>query len=85
MKTIKLLTSLPRPDAGGASWPGRLLGLGLLLGLALLLSPAARAQPGSGGPGPGGTPAQVPLDGGASLLLVGGVGYALRRLRKRPR
>ena len=84
MKTMKLLTSLPRPDAGGAAWPGRLLGLGLLLGLALLLSPAARAQPGSGGPGPGGNPAaQVPLDGGASLLLAGGLGYALRRLRRK--
>ena len=44
----------------------------------------AAAQPGSGGPGPGGNPAaQVPLDGGASLLLAGGVAYGLRRLRAR--
>ena len=43
----------------------------------------AAAQPGSGGPGPGGNPAaQVPLDGGASLLLAGGVAYGLRRLRQ---
>ena len=44
----------------------------------------AQAQPGSGGPGPGTTPAtQVPLDGGASLLLAGGVAYGLRKLRQR--
>ncbi|WP_345120174.1 PID-CTERM protein-sorting domain-containing protein [Hymenobacter antarcticus] len=46
---------------------------------------SATAQPGSGGPGPG-TPAgptDVPIDGGVSLLLAGGVGYALRRLRQR--
>ena len=43
----------------------------------------AAAQPNSGGPGPGGNPAaQVPLDGGASLLLAGGVAYGLRRLRQ---
>ena len=79
MNPIQPLISLPRPPAGGASWTLRLLGAGLLR------SPAVRAQPGSGGPSPGGNPAQVPLDGGASLLLAGGVGYALRRLRKRPR
>ncbi|MBO2011796.1 PID-CTERM protein-sorting domain-containing protein [Hymenobacter negativus] len=52
---------------------------------ALLLALGARAQPGSGGPGPGTpvTPAtDVPLDGGASLLLAGGVAYGLRRLRQ---
>ncbi|MBF9142507.1 PID-CTERM protein-sorting domain-containing protein [Hymenobacter properus] len=46
------------------------------------------AQPGSGGPGPGTpvtptTPTDVPLDGGASLLLAGGVAYGLKRLRDR--
>jgi hypothetical protein len=50
----------------------------------------ASAQPGSGGPGPGTpttptTPTDVPLDGGASLLLAGGIGYAVRRLRQRRR
>ncbi|WP_460504161.1 PID-CTERM protein-sorting domain-containing protein, partial [Hymenobacter agri] len=34
------------------------------------------------GPAPT-TPTGVPLDGGASLLLAGGVGYAIRRLRQR--
>ena len=41
----------------------------------------ALAQPTSGGPTPAAT--GVPLDGGASLLLAGGLGYALRRLRQR--
>ena len=50
----------------------------------LLASPAARAQaPADGGPAPAG-PTATPLDGGASLLLAGGVAYALRRLRRRP-
>ncbi|MBF9142844.1 hypothetical protein I2I01_14435 [Hymenobacter sp. BT439] len=43
------------------------------------------AQPGSGGPGPGTpvTPAtDVPLDGGASLLLAAGAAYGLKRLRQ---
>jgi hypothetical protein len=57
------------------------------LALALL---SAAAQPGSGGPGPGTpvtptTPTDVPLDGGASLLLASGIGYAVRRLRQRRR
>ncbi|WP_230687733.1 PID-CTERM protein-sorting domain-containing protein [Hymenobacter ruricola] len=40
--------------------------------------------PVTGGPAPG-TPAatDVPLDGGASLLLAGGVAYGLKRLRDR--
>lgn len=54
---------------------------------ALMVLPAlqARAQPSSGGPVPTSTsaPTGVPLDGGASLLLIGGVGYALRKLRQR--
>ena len=41
----------------------------------------ALAQPGSGGPGP--DPTATPLDGGASLLLAGGVAYGLKRLRER--
>ena len=52
----------------------------LSLTLLLALAGAARAQaPADGGP----TPTGVPLDGGASLLLLGGVGYALRKLRQR--
>ena len=37
----------------------------------------AAAQPNSGGPQPGAGPTGVPLDGGASLLLAGGIGYAV--------
>jgi hypothetical protein len=57
-----------------------------MLGLLLLAGAAAQAQPGTGGPGPGTQPPDptaVPLDGGASLLLSGGVGYAIRRLRRK--
>ena len=43
----------------------------------------ARAQPTSGGPAPGAAATAVPLDGGASLLLAGGIGYAVRKLRQR--
>ena len=52
--------------------------------LALLLPAAVLAQdPGSGGPQPGTPdPTTIPIDGGASLLLAGGVAYALRRLRR---
>ncbi len=60
--------------------------------LSLLLAGAgaqhAAAQPGSGGPQPGAAPTgpiATPLDGGASLLLAGGVAYGLRRLRQRRR
>ena len=42
----------------------------------------AAAQPSSGGPQPGAGPTATPLDGGASLLLAGGVAYGLRRLRQ---
>ena len=48
-----------------------------LLGLAA----TAQAQ-GSGGPTPGNPPAtQVPIDGGAALLLAGGVALGLKKLR----
>jgi hypothetical protein len=66
--------------------PTRLLRLALPA-LMVLTALQARAQPSSGGPVPTSTstsaPTGVPLDGGASLLLVGGVGYALRKLRQR--
>ena len=59
----------------------------LLAGLFSLGALAAQAQtPGSGGPTPGAPPAdptEVPIDGGASLLLASGVAYGLRRLRQR--
>ena len=43
----------------------------------------ALAQPGSGGPTPGAAPTSIPIDGGVSLLLAGGVAYGLKRLRTR--
>ena len=54
----------------------------LLAVLLLLGSLTVHAQPGSGGPNPAAT-TQVPIDGGASLLLASGVAYGLRRLRQR--
>lgn len=44
----------------------------------------AQDTPGPGGPGSPTTPppTAVPLDGGASLLLAGGVAYGLRQLRQ---
>ena len=62
--------SVARVLAGGA--------LILAVGLAL----PAHAQPGSGGPSPGAT-TSVPIDGGASLLLVSGVALGLKQLRAR--
>lgn len=38
--------------------------------------------PADGGPSPTG-PTAIPLDGGVSLLLAGGVAYGLKRLRNR--
>ena len=55
----------------------------LSLTLLLALAGAARAQgPATGGPTPTG-PTATPLDGGASLLLAGGIAYGLRRLKQR--
>lgn len=55
-----------------------------LLALCALTSLPVLAQPSSGGPTPGATaPTETPLDGGASLLLAGGVTYAIQHLRKR--
>lgn len=52
--------------------------------LAFAFAEVALAQPGSGGPGPGTPdPTAVPLDGGVSLLLAGGVAYGLKHLRNR--
>jgi len=44
----------------------------------------AFAQADSGGPSPTiPNPTEVPLDGGATLLLAGSVAYGLRKLRQR--
>ncbi len=54
-----------------------------LLALWALTIGAARAQaPADGGPAPS-SPTAIPLDGGASLLLAGGLVYGLRRLKQR--
>ena len=43
------------------------------------------AQPGTGGPNPGTPvgPTNIPLDGGISLLLAGGVAYGIKHLKNR--
>ena len=53
-----------------------------LLALILVAGGVALAQPGSTGPVPS-TVTAVPLDGGVSLLLAGGVAYGIKRLRNR--
>ena len=44
---------------------------------------ALAQAPANGGPAPVIAPTNTPIDGGASLLLAGGIGYALRRLKQR--
>jgi len=53
--------------------------------LAGSVQPALAQTPGSGGPAPTDPvdPTEVPLDGGASLLLASSVAYGLRKLRQR--
>ncbi len=48
----------------------------------LFIAGTAYAQPSSGGPTP---VTSVPIDGGASLLLAGGVAMGLKKLRDRRR
>ncbi len=50
----------------------------------LAMSETVLAQPGNGGPMPEPlVPTGVPLDGGVSLLLAGGVAYGIKHLRNR--
>ena len=53
-----------------------------LLALMLVAGGVALAQPGSTGPEPS-APTAIPLDGGISLLLAGGVAYGVKQLRNR--
>ena len=56
--------------------------------IVLVATAVAVAQPGSGGPEPGiipPAPTDIPIDGGVSLLLAGGVAYGLKHLRNRRR
>ncbi|MGI4760336.1 MAG: PID-CTERM protein-sorting domain-containing protein [Janthinobacterium lividum] len=56
----------------------------MLLLLAGSMQQVLAQSPTTGGPTPQATSAtEVPLDGGASLLLAGGVAYGLRKLRQR--
>ena len=57
----------------------------LPLAILLLTAVASYAQaPATGGPTPqADAPTNVPIDGGASLLLASGVAYGLKRLRQR--
>jgi hypothetical protein len=52
--------------------------VGLVSGAALIEA-KAQSGPGNGGP----TPTNVPIDGGASLLVAGGVAFGLKKLRDR--
>jgi len=62
----------------------------LFSAVALLLAAGSAQQALAQSPGAGGatptiptSPTDVPLDGGASLLLAGSVAYGLRKLRQR--
>jgi hypothetical protein len=50
----------------------------LLVASACFALPALAADPPGFG---GGSPDPIPVDGGASLLAAGGIGYAIKRLR----
>ncbi|WP_426062169.1 PID-CTERM protein-sorting domain-containing protein [Hymenobacter sp. B1770] len=56
-----------------------------LLALCVLTILPALAQPGSGGPAPSTplNPTEVPIDGGVSLLLAGGVAFGVKQIRAR--
>ncbi|MDB5271355.1 MAG: hypothetical protein JWP58_4395 [Hymenobacter sp.] len=58
-----------------------------LLVFCALTSLPALAQPNSGGPAPGADPVEppteTPIDGGASILLAGGVAFGLKQIRAR--
>ena len=52
--------------------------------LMVAIGGTAMAQaPADGGPSPTVAPTAIPLDGGISLLLAGGVAYGLKQLRNR--
>lgn len=55
----------------------------LLLTLLAMAVSSTSAQPSSGGPTPTPTPTSTPIDGGASLLLAGGVAMGVRYLKRR--
>lgn len=62
-------------------WFGPTLAVVRVLVLVVMAVSLGWAQPDTGGPAQA-DPTAIPLDGGVSLLLAGGVGYAIRRLRR---
>jgi hypothetical protein len=57
-----------------------------VLAVVLAFSEVILAQPTTGGPQPGSPtvdPTAIPLDGGVSMLLAGGVAYGIKHLRNR--
>ena len=58
----------------------RILFLILLLSVTAILA-HAQSDPGSGYGG--GDPDSAPIDGGLSLLIAGGVGYGMKKVRER--
>jgi hypothetical protein len=56
----------------------------LFLSFLMISAPALAQGPGDGGPKPTDPPVtEIPIDGGASLLLAGGVAFGLKKLRDR--
>jgi len=51
----------------------------LLIFLLSITALAAHAQPSD----PGGDPDSAPIDGGLSLLIAGGVGYGVKKLKEK--
>lgn len=62
-------------------WSGPMVAIVRVLVLVMMAVSFGWAQPDTGGPAQA-APTAIPLDGGVSLLLAGGVGYAIRRLRR---
>ena len=58
----------------------------LFISLFSIANPSWAQGPGDGGLAPTAPPAtDIPIDGGASLLLAGGVAFGLKKLRDRKR
>ncbi len=57
----------------------------LVLSLGIMNALAQNDPPDNGGPTPPNPPdpTEIPIDGGASLLIAGGVAYGLKKLRDR--
>ncbi len=78
--SLALLLSIGSPQASDANLPNWAAPTEVP-GLAAPDAPKVARLPPT--PGGGAPPAQVPVDGGLSLLALAGAGYAARRLRAR--